>query len=225
MARVRPREDVRHLSESRANVATIGSFTFSAILRASLLVVLGASSAAATVGCTARPTRPPASAPTVESLRGVTSARFVVDPANPAKGLPKGTELQPPTPLAVLPLPAYPAEPLAAAAGAATVGVRFVVGKEGDVTETGASPIVPSTEGPYADAFRAAAEATVRTWKFEPAWIVTSVDGRDVDGDGKSDYRKATSLEIVPVYLDVRIEFSIVDGKAKVHVSGLPGRE
>lgn len=40
-------------------------------------------------------------------------------------------------------------------------------------------------------------------------------DGNDVDGDGKSDYKIAVRLEVVPVYYDVRFDFTIVEGKAR----------
>lgn len=148
--------------------------------------------------------------------------KFVADPANPARNLPEDVELHPPHPVTELEAPRYPAGALAAVAGTAIVGIRLVVGVDGTVTSMTRSPVVPSTVGPFEGEFRAAAEAAVGGWMFQPAWLAKFGDGPDGDGDGKPDYRVATSIERVGVYLDVRIEFEIVEGEGKVRVSGLP---
>lgn len=158
-----------------------------------------------------------ASAP--QPVRGASSLEFLSDPANPARKLPPNVQLHAPLPLANLEVPEYPPRPLEARAGAATVGVRFVVNIEGKVVDITRSPLVPSSAGPYEDDFRAAAEAAVRGWNFRPAWVAEFEDGPDRDGDGKADYRVATSIENVPVYLDVRIDFEIVEGKGRVRVA------
>lgn len=148
--------------------------------------------------------------------------QFVSDPANPAKNLPEDVQLHPPSARMALALPEYPPRALAGRAGNATVGMRFVVSAEGKVSSVARSPIVPSTAGPFEDDFRSAAEATVGGWTFEPAWLARFEDAPDRDGDGKPDYRVATWIERVPVYLDVRIDFEIIEGKGRARVSGLP---
>jgi hypothetical protein len=172
--------------------------------------------------CAVPPKQQPASAPATDTVRGVSTAHFVADPANPAQGLPKNVELRAPMPLATLPLPKYPPIALAAGVPPVTVGLRFVVGVDGNVTGVEQSPLVPSTEGPFSGEFRAAAEEAVRAWRFNGAYLITEEDGPDSDGDGKPDYKRATSLDVIPVYLDVRIEFAIVNGKGTASVSGVP---
>ncbi len=116
-------------------------------------------------------------------------------------------------------MPEYPAVALAAGAGG-HAGLRFVVGPRGDVETIGPSPLVPEMEGPFADEFRGSAEAAVGAWKFEPAVLLRTEEGNDLDGDGKPDYRRATSMELVPVYLDIRFDFEIVHGRGSVRASG-----
>ncbi len=68
-----------------------------------------------------------------------------------------------------LALPVYPRAALAAKFGAATVGVKVTVDVQGRVTDVRPSMLVFSTPGPYADAFFAAVEMALRTWRFIPA--------------------------------------------------------
>jgi hypothetical protein len=75
----------------------------------------------------------------------------------------------PAEPIEPLAKPLYPQDALTAHAGLAIVGLRIVVGTDGQVVDVGPSLLVPSLAGRYAEAFRAAAEAAVRQWRFRPA--------------------------------------------------------
>ena len=66
--------------------------------------------------------------------------------------------------------------------------------------------------------FRAAAEAAVRRWVFEPARIDTVKDGVDLDGDGRPDYKALVAARRIPVFLDVRFDFRVEDGHGHVYL-------
>ncbi len=173
-----------------------------------------------TAACRRPPaTLPPPPSSDEDASRGAATVHYVADPANPIKNLPNNVRMYSPVAIAEHP-PEYPARALAAHAGAATVGLRIVVDKTGRVSSVGPSPVVATTPGPFESDFRAAAEAAARAWRFQSAWTATVVDGPDKDGDGKPDYKIATSTESIPVYLDVRIDFEIVDGKGTARVGG-----
>jgi hypothetical protein len=121
-------------------------------------------------------------------------------------------EIVPPTATRELGPPTYPPRPLAAQFGDATVAVRIIVGTDGLVGEILDSPLMKSTPGPFAEDFRDATEEAVRSWRFEGAQLRTLKEGEDLDGDGTVDYHHVVSAEPVPVYLDIRFDFKIVDG-------------
>ena len=187
-----------------------------------LLAGLAAAISLAIVGSGCVPKPSVRTTPPREAVRGASSLQFVADPANPAKDLPDDVELHPPTPIVELDPPEYPPRALEARAGAATVGLRLIVSAKGRVVDVTPSPLVPSTGGPFEGEFRAAAEAAAAGWLFTPAWVANLEDAPDRDGDGKPDDRVATSIERIPVYLDVRIDFELVEGQGKVRVSGAP---
>jgi hypothetical protein len=172
---------------------------------------------ALSIACVPSPARRPV--PTQETpAEGRTSSRFVFDPGNPALGLPKDVEFHPPQPLGHLGLPEYPAAALAAHESA-VVGVRVVVDLDGAVNTVRPSPLVASTEGALAAEFLAAAEAAVRGWRFTPGWIAKLEEGNDLDGDGKSDYKRAVDLRNVSVYLDVRFDFEVTVSNGRIRAS------
>lgn len=173
------------------------------------------------VGCATVRMLPPL-APPEEMARGTSSVRFVIVSANPNRDLPKDVQLHPPVPAGELRLPEDPSRALASRAGPATVGPRLVVGVEGRVTGVSESPVVATTAARFREDFLAA--AAVWEWTIAPAWLAKLANGPHADGDGAPDYRTATSLEAIPVYLDVRIDFEIVGGHGRTRVSGLPER-
>jgi len=187
-----------------------------AALLVPLLLVVSVDSGCAARG---RSRTDPGVAPNAPGLHGRATSRFVFDPKNPALTLPADTELRPPEPRSDNRTPEYPSAALAAGAGG-FAGFRFVVGTDGAVGTLGRSPLVPEMEGAFAEEFRASAVAAVVTWRFEPAVLLRTEDGNDLDGDGKPDYRRATSMELVPVYLDIRFDFEIVHGRGSVRASG-----
>lgn len=146
------------------------------------------------------------------SSRGTSSMRFITD-SPPAR---EGIEFQPARPVGALTLPEYPSEALQGLAGKATVTLRFVIDPEGKVTDVGDSPKACSSVGPFAAAFRAAAERAVRSWKFTPAQWQQVEPGKDLNGDGKPDYVRVVRSERVSVYMDVSFDFEPVAGQGLV---------
>jgi hypothetical protein len=53
-------------------------------------------------------------------------------------------------------------------------------------------------------------------WRFMPAEFTRLAPGDDYDKDGKPDFRRIVARKEIPVYIDVRFEFEIVDGKGMV---------
>lgn len=96
-----------------------------------------------------------------------------------------GTEAKnlftPANPIGKLAAPAYPPAALAAHAGRTKVVLRVTVGTEGIVTEVAPALAGLPFANPFTDQFQAAAEAAVRTWRFEPA-EVRRLEPRDAGG-------------------------------------------
>jgi hypothetical protein len=145
----------------------------------------------------------------------------LVDSASGRRALPKNQSYQWPRAKGALTMPIYPEAALKNKFGAAKVAVRIVVGVEGKVTEISDSPLMTSSQGPFASEFRAATEEAIRNWSFEPAEIHTLEDGKDLDGDGKPDYKTIIATQKVPVYFDLHFNFNIIekDGQIKQTVT------
>lgn len=159
--------------------------------------------------CMPGPTKQSLSVKTPQALgRGTSIMHFITDSAPAAEGI----ELLPASPIGALTLPEYPSEALEGPAGKATVTLRFVIDSEGRVTDVGPSLKAPSSAGPCAAAFRAAAERAVRTWKFTPAQRQRVQPGKDLSGDGKPDYLRVLRSECISVYMDVSFDFEPVAG-------------
>jgi len=164
-------------------------------------------------GCLADCSKQPVTIETPQApSRGTSSMRFISDSPPPHQGM----EFQPARPVGALTLPEYPSEALQGQAGKATVTLRFVIDLEGKVIEVVDSPNAPSSEGPFAAAFKAAAERAVRNWKFTPAQWQQVEPGRDLNGDGKPDYIRVVWSERVSVYMDVSFDFEPVTGQGSV---------
>lgn len=144
--------------------------------------------------------------------RGTSSMRFISDSPPPHQGM----EFQSARPVGALTLPEYPSDALQDQAGKATVTLRFVIDLEGNVIEVVDSPKAPSSESPFAAAFKAAAERAVRSWKFTLAQWQQVEPGRDLNGDGKPDYVCVVRSERVSVYMDVSFDFERVAGQGSV---------
>jgi hypothetical protein len=160
--------------------------------------------------------------PSWPDYEGRASYLFVPDPAASSMELPPDEEFIPPSPASGNSPPAYPERALEAGYGAAVVGLRIVLGTDGIVNHVLDSPVIHSTPGPFAADFRAAAESAVRDWLFHPAVHRVLADGEDYDEDGKPDFRRVTESRFLSVYLDIRFEFEILDGKGVVRTSGGP---
>lgn len=161
----------------------------------------------------------PVSAPArpVPRPRGVTGVTFVPDPVAARSEIPPDAEIIPPA--AVLwPSPVYPPEALDRGCGDGVVGLRIVVGVTGAVESISDSPLVRTTEGDCGSLFRAEAEDALRKWRFRPAEWRRMEQGDDVDGDGIPDYQRVIESRKIPVYLDLRIDFEVVEGKGRVRI-------
>jgi hypothetical protein len=165
-----------------------------------------------------------ATAPAVDAAdpspgRANVEVQFIPDPARIAPTLRDDQDFAPPTPI-VTHLPEYPAG-REKTAGPAVVVLRFVVGKDGAVHDVHDSPLrdAGGTTGAGADpAFRDAAVDAVRSWLFVPAMIRTVKPGADLDHDGKPDYTVVVDADRIPVYLDVRFTFEMIEGQGRVRM-------
>jgi hypothetical protein len=109
------------------------------------------------------------------------SAFHFVDPQTPksaARGavytLPDDTPqtfVEPAKPVEPLVTPAYPAGALGSSAGPILVGVTLSVDASGNVTDVQQSWKTFTSPGRYESDFRAAVDAAVRQWRFDPAQI------------------------------------------------------
>ncbi len=186
------------------------------VLTCCALVLAGCASAPAPAPATTPPAAPaPVAAPT-----GRVGFQVVADPSVD-NALADRQEFVVPRPVdPPLAKPPYPADALAAGA-AGVVGVRITIDPDGAVTTVEDSPVVPGTPGPFAAAFRAAVEGTVRRWRFSGGRVELLEDGKDLDDDGKPDYTRVVQSVPVSVFYDVRFEFTIVDGAPRVQ-GGVP---
>jgi hypothetical protein len=163
---------------------------------------------------------------TPETSRGEASFQAIVDSAS-TRELPKNQSYQRARAKDRLTIPIYPHTALKGKFGSTTVAVRIIVDTDGKVSEIADSPLRVSTPGPYAADFRSATEEAIRSWTFEPAEIHTLEDGKDLDGDGKPDYRVVTSREKIKTYFDLVFDFKIIkeNGQVKTTVSTSSERE
>ncbi len=179
-----------------------------------VLICIALSATAASCAHVAQP--PPAPPP--DPTRGGVALRFIVDPKAEPPKLTEHQEFLAPKIHGAPAMPAYPRDALAAKSGG-TVVVRITIDTEGAVALVEDSPVMASTEGPFATAFRAAADKAIRSWRFSPGEIQQLEDGKDLDGDGKPDYTVLVRSDRVPVIYDVRFDFYLVKGAGKVRSS------
>jgi len=78
--------------------------------------------------------------------------------------------------------------------------------------------IAEVTGGECGVAFRSAVEEAVRTWRFTPAQWRRLAPGDDYDEDGKPDFERVLESRRLSVYVDIRIEFSLIDGVPEVTI-------
>ena len=128
----------------------------------------------------------------------------------------KFEEVFPPRPIGELKTPIYPDKALKAGYGQATVAVRVFLDATGTVTEIRDAPNDRSTGRSFALEFRSAVENAIHQWSFQPAEYRQYEEGKDLNGDGKPDYMVVIATKQIPVYFDVRFDFSIIKGHAYV---------
>lgn len=147
------------------------------------------------------------------SRQGDVAVRFLSDPAAADVKVAETEEFAPASPR-YTPLPSYPAEALRDGGGTAIVAIRLHLDEGGFVIATSDSPLLPSSGGPYQDAFRQAVETVVRRWSFSSARIDT-VSRVSANAD-PNEPRPVVSTRFVPTYVDFAFQFSVVDGRGVV---------
>lgn len=150
-------------------------------------------------------------------LTGITTLAFLPDPSNSGSRLPKDEEFLSPYPVET-PAPIYPPKLLTTDCRGGVVYLRIIIGTDGHVGETRDSPLGRTTPGECGAVFRAAVEEAVHTWRFTPAQWRRLAPGDDYDEDGKPDFQRVVDSKLLAVYVDIRIEFSLVDGKPEVTI-------
>lgn len=154
-----------------------------------------------------------AAAPDDTSTLAQISAEYLVDPARVSPQLREGQDFVAPHPI-VTPLPRFPADHQDLRRPVVIV-LRLVVEADGAVRQVRDSPLARPAAQDDPD-FRAAAVDAVLNWIFVPAAIRTIQPGEDLDKDSKPDYTILVDSNRIPVYLDVRFTFEIIDGQARV---------
>jgi len=163
-------------------------------------------------GCASTPDRKAAAPDDTSSLAQI-SAEYLVDPSRVSPRLREGQDFVAPHPI-VTPLPRFPADHQDLRRPVVLV-LRLVVDADGAVRQVQDSPLaLPAAQD--APDFRAAAVDAVLSWIFVPAAIRTIQPGEDLDHDSKPDYTILVDSNRIPVYLDVRFTFEIIDGQARV---------
>lgn len=128
-----------------------------------------------------------------------------------------------PSPRTDLGLPDYPQEALAGSVSPFTIAVRLTIDPfDGRVVRVAQSPLLASSEGPFAREFWTAAERAVLLWRFTPGRMDRYEGGPDLDGDGVPDSRMRVESIPVPVFYDVRFDFAIRAGQPQVTTSAQP---
>jgi hypothetical protein len=154
-----------------------------------------------------------------EPLRGETSFEILKDPNAPKRELEENQSYQQPKAIGKLSMPIYPKAPLDNKVGEVSVAARIVIDVNGKVRKIADSPLISSTPSVYLKDFQKAVEEAMQSWEFEPAEIQQLEDGKDLNGDGKPDYKRVISSQKVPVYLDLRFDFTIVEGRGRVRAN------
>ncbi len=152
--------------------------------------------------------RPPAAVP-IDPAEGRAGFEFLLDPVAGSFHFSEGEALVRPQALGNLEPPIYPARPLDARFGAATVVVRIVIDEAERVEQVLDSPLMASSAVPFAEDFRRAVDDAVRGWRFSGGGILQT-------RPGEQSFRPTT------VYYDVRFDFEIVDGEGRATIVGPP---
>lgn len=142
--------------------------------------------------------------------------QFIPDPARIAPQLGEDQDFMSPHPI-VTHLPQYPPGHTDVS-GPVVVVLRFIVGETGAVRDVQDSPLRDPNAPAGDPAFRQAAVDAVLGWLFVPASIRTVKPGADLDHDSQPDYTVLVDSLRIPVYLDVRFTFEIVEGEGRVRI-------
>ncbi len=159
----------------------------------------------------------PPPAARVAALQGVASITILT--SNAAASASEGAtneEIVAPRPIGELQRPIYPEKALKANHGHAVIAVRVFLDASGRVTEIKDAPGTEPAAGNFPAEFRQAVEEAIHKWRFQPAESHRYADGKDLNGDGKPDYKILKESRPVPVHFDVRFDFSILDGQGQV---------
>ena len=154
------------------------------------------------------------------SRRPEVAYQFLQDPQRVTPHLDAGEEFIAPFPLDT-PLPQYPQGAHVDVSAPIILTVRIVIGEDGTVREVLGSPLAGTSGGDMEASFRAAVDDAVRRWTFVSAAIKRLEPGEDADHDGKPDYTIVLDSTRVPVYLDVRFKFEMVEGIGRVRIDSV----
>ena len=142
--------------------------------------------------------------------------QFIPDPARIVPQLGEDQDFVSPHPI-VTHLPQFPPGHTDIV-GPVVVVLRFIVGETGAVRDVGDSPLRDAAAPAGDPAFRQAAVDAVLGWLFVPAAIRTVKPGADLDHDSQPDYTVLVDSQRIPVYLDVRFTFEIIEGEGRVRI-------
>lgn len=149
-----------------------------------------------------------------ETLSGEVSFKFLDDKHSAEKQDAQGWEYHPPQLIGEATMPSYAEQLSAKRLGPAVVIVRIVINSAGEVTDV--TPEPRSTAEPFAADFFHAVETAVRKWRFtRPEWWLLE-DGKDINGDGKPDYKKVIDRKPASASGNVAFFFELVGGQGKV---------
>ena len=167
-----------------------------------------------TAACAQKPGRAAAPVPTMEGRTGVRVLPTASGDTAPGPA-PTDAELTPAHASTDNRLPEYPGYALKFGCRRGVVPVRVHIGADGNVAAQTDIPGRPLPGDSCHTAFRAAVQAAVSAWKFAPAFRMTAIPGRDVNGDGRPDMMRWESVAVA-IHVDMEFTFDVVAGQGVV---------
>ncbi len=114
------------------------------------------------------------------------------------------------------PKPEYPTELVARKLPLHVVSVRVTFAEDGRAADISNSPLAASTQDEYTPDFAGEVKKAVSRWRCWPARIRKFRLGKDLDGDGKPDYRILSAEKVLRTYFDMTFSFEVINGQPVV---------